>query len=95
MLFVNHGNLNCSVATCIFSAEDAEDYEEAFGSSASHAEILTVEPGDIDVRVIVPSGQVVATDSKNPGTIYWQHKVYTITLCSVANNMSTVTVCVR
>jgi hypothetical protein len=59
----------------VCSAEEAEDFEEAFDASTSQAEMLTYDPADITLKVVVPNGHVVAVDRNNHGNIYWQHKV--------------------
>ena len=35
---------------------------------------------DIDLKVIVPKGLVIAMSKSNPGKIHWQHKVGLVTL---------------
>lgn len=49
--------------------EDDSEREESFWSQ------LTSEDADIDLKVIVPTGYVIAVDRLNPSRILWQQKV--------------------
>ena len=52
---------------CAFPAEELDD--------GSWSEMLETDPSDLDVRVIVRSGQVVVTGRRNPTVFHWQRRV--------------------
>jgi len=66
-------NSNWYLTACYVAVVD--EYEDDSENEQGLWSQLTSEDVDIDLKVIVPTGYVIAVDRVNPSRVLWQQKV--------------------